>query len=313
MLTNCGSSSNEPVKTSAATTSNEQPATVETKEGEAVQYNLQSPSATWTLPDELFEISGNAWIDDKHLLVIEDLHPNLYVVRLDKTAAIEKKVPFAPEKIDKFDIEDVAFNGKTAYALWSHGTIYKIDDWQTSPKVSNWETGLKKSNNTEGLCYDPLTKKLLVACKNDSGDDDEKKSTRGIYRFDPENGKMESEPFMLIEKADFKKVADEKFNFYPSAIGVHPVTGDIYVLSTKETKGLARFSHDGKLKDFQWIDKKLMPQPEGLCFAPDGTLYISTEGKHGQPAKILRFSATKMKWEELGYWDIRILVIGFSL
>ena len=104
---------------------------------------------------------------------------------------------------------------------------------------------------------------------------------------------MESEPFMLIEKKDFKKIADEKFNFYPSAIGVHPITGDIYVLSTKDTKGLARFSHDGKLKDFQWIDKGLMPQPEGLCFSPDGTLFISSEGKHGKPAQILRFEGMR--------------------
>jgi uncharacterized protein YjiK len=30
-----------------------------------------------------------------------------------------------------------------------------------------------------------------------------------------------------------------------------------------------------------------MPQPEGICFSPDGMLYISTEGKNGLPAFIL--------------------------
>ena len=84
-------------------------------------------------------------------------------------------------------------------------------------------------------------------------------------------------------------MTNEKFRFYPSAVAVHPVSGDIYVLSTKDTKGLAQYGRDEKLKSFQWIDKELMPQPEGLCFSPEGSLYISTEGRHDQPAKILRF------------------------
>lgn len=264
-----------------------------TTENETFDYNLKKPAATWTLPDDLLEISGNAYIDDKHLLVIEDTHPLLYVVRLDDKAVIEKTIPFAPAENRKFDIEDVAIQGKTAYALWSHGTVYKIDDWQTNPNVSSWETGLDKQNNTEGLSFDPRTHKLLIACKNNSGDETEKKSTRAIYAFDPATGKMDNDPFLLIERKDFEKLADGKFNFYPSAVAVHPVTGDVFMLSTKDTKGLAHYGRNGKLKSFQWIDKEVMPQPEGMCFSPTGTLYISTEGKHGQPAKILRFDIVK--------------------
>lgn len=289
----CGSSQNHQVKAFSSETPKE-----EKKEAAGAgvdQYNLQKPAASWDLPEELIEISGNAWMDNKHLLVIEDLHPNLYVVKLDGQATIEKTVSFAPPKPDKFDIEDVTFVGNTAYALWSHGTIYKIDDWKTSPKVSNWETGLKKSNNTEGICYDPFSKQLLIACKDNSGDEDEKKSTRAIYEVDPSTGQMKSDPFLLIERKSLEKKAGAKTNFHPSGIAVHPLTGDIYILSTKDTKGLAQYSSSGELKDFQWIDKDLMLQPEGICFAPDGALYISSEGKHGTPGKIFRFDVAKAK------------------
>ena len=221
------------------------------------------------------------------------MHPLLYVVKLGQQATIEKKIPFARDKGKKFDIEDVALQGTTAYALWSHGTVYKIENWQTKPTITRMETGLDKNNNTEGLAYDPSTKKLLIACKNDSGEKGQKKSTRSIYQMDPATGKLSGEPFLLIEKKDFKQLENEKFDFYPSAVAVHPGTGDIFVLSTKDTKGLAQFSPDGKLKAFERIDKDLMPQPEGLCFSPKGTLYISTEGKHGEPAKILRFEPAK--------------------
>jgi uncharacterized protein YjiK len=289
-FTDCGSGKEEPKTESAKSLS----ATSTDKNTRAAfPFDLSKPAATWTLPDELLEISGNAWIDDNHLLVIEDMNPLLYVLRLDKNATIEKKIPFAKDKGKKFDIEDVALQGTTAYALWSHGRVYKIENWQTKPAVTKLETDLDKSNNTEGLCFDPETKQLLIACKNDSGEKGEKKSTRSIYQMDPATGKMKSEPFLLIEKKDFKKVEDEKFDFYPSAVAVHPTTGDIFVLSTKDTKGLAQYSHDGTLKAFEWIDKDLMPQPEGLCFSPNGTLYISTEGKHGQPAKVLKFNAAK--------------------
>lgn len=293
LCTTCGNSPDHVVK-SVSVDSSEKFAKAKPV-GENFQYNLQKPSASWDLPAELLEISGNAWIDDKHLLAIEDLHPNLYVVRLDKEAVIEKTIPFAPTNLDKFDIEDVTFAGNTAYALWSHGTIYKIEDWQTAPRVSNWETGLNKANNTEGICYDPETKKLLIACKNNSGEEDEKKSTRAVYQLDPATGKMDGEPYLLLEKKELEKVAGDKVNFHPSGLAVHPLTRDIYILSTKDTKGLARYSQDGKLLGFQWIDKDLMLQPEGLCFSPDGTLYISTEGKRGVPAKIFRFDSAKAK------------------
>ncbi len=258
--------------------------------GKQFKYDLNKPNRTWRLPEQLVEVSGNTWIDQNHLILIEDINPLLYLVRIDDgKLTLEKTISFKKESDEKFDIEDVTIVDNVVYALWSHGTLFKITDWKNNPSVDRLKTFLKKENNTEGLCYDPVTKKLLIACKDESDVKDEKKSTRAVYSFDMGSNTLDDEPFLLIHKKDFEKVADEKLEFNPSAIAVHPVTQDIYLLSTRDTKCMAIYTHDGKLKDFQFIDKDLMPQPEGICFSPDGKLYISSEGKKGDPGNLFEF------------------------
>ena len=259
-----------------------------------MDYDLSNPQQKWVLPNELLEISGNTWIDNNHLLVIEDLHPNLYYLRLDKDVpTIEKTIPFETASDKKVDIEDVTSYGNAIYALWSHGVIYKVTNWNTNPVTKELPTSLDKKNNTEGICADPTTGDLLIACKNESGIEDAKKSSRAIYEFDLSKEKLKDNPFLVLTKKDLKEAVGEKLEFNPSGIAIHPTTNDIYILSTKGTKGLLQYTHDGKFKSFQPINEDLMPQPEGICFAPDGKLYISTEGKHGVPARLYLFSTKK--------------------
>ena len=281
-------SCNSPQSAKTADTS----ATDVSKPGKAADdtgYDLSKPVNTWDMPPELKEISGVTWIDNSHLVAIEDLHANLYLLNMAGKGQVEKTIPFEATGDKKFDIEDVTIADNTVYALWSHGVIFKVANWNSQPQVTEIPTFLNKKNNTEGICLDPVTHNLLVACKNDAGTEDEKKSTRAIYSFDMASGKLNETPYMEINKKDFKDVAGDKINFFPSAIAVHPTTHDIYILSTKETKCMACFSHDGKLKAFEMIDPAMMPQPEGICFAPDGTLYITTQGKHGQAPRIYQF------------------------
>jgi uncharacterized protein YjiK len=254
-----------------------------------IQYDLSKPQKKWVLSDTLSEISGIVWLDDSHLLAIEDLRPNLYLLNLQDSATIQKTVQFRDMSKDKFDIEDVAVIGTTAFALWSHGSIYRVDNWEGDKKVKEFETPLSKKNNTEGLCFDPVSKQLLIACKDDAGVTDEKKSTRAVYSYDLSKDKMIDTPKFLIEKKDFEK-SDEKIDFNPSAIAVHPITHDIYMLSTKDSKCVARYSYDGQFMGVEVFDKTMLPQPEGLCFAPDGTMYVSTEAKNNTPAAIYKFA-----------------------
>jgi hypothetical protein len=266
-------------------------ASAENSDSTKHNYDLKNPDRRWKLPEQLVEVSGNTWIDSNHLILIEDTHPVLYFIKIDNNeATLEKAIPFAEQDKEKFDIEDVTNVNNTVYALWSHGVLFKINDWMAKPKVDEIKTFLKKNNNVEGLCYDPVTQKLLLACKDRSGIENEVKSTRAVYQFDMTQNKLDEQPFLLIHKKDFEKVADEKLEFNPSAIAVHPVTHDIYLLSTRDNKCMAVYSHDGALKDFQFIDKELMPQPEGICFSPEGKLYISSEGKSGEPGNLFEFN-----------------------
>ncbi|MEO9021198.1 MAG: SdiA-regulated domain-containing protein [Ginsengibacter sp.] len=254
------------------------------------QYDLKNPKRSWELPSSLVEVSGNTWVDKTHLLLIDDRHPNLYLINIeDKNVVLEKTIPFQEDETDKFDIEDVTIVNNVVYALWSHGILFKITNWNSKPVVKEIPTFLSKENNTEGLCYDPVTKSLLIACKYDSGIKDEDKSTKAVYQFDMAAEKLEEKPFLIIHKKDFEELAGQKLVFYPSAIAVHPVTHNIYLLSTRENKCMAVFNREGVLLSFQFIDENLMPQPEGICFSPEGVLYISSEGKNGDSGKLFQF------------------------
>ena len=261
------------------------------KTSDTYKYDVGKPEKKWTLPSDLLEISGIAWIDNSHLLAIEDIRPDLYLLRLDNSVVVEKKIPFHKTSKQKFDIEDVTVVGNTAYALYSHGKIFKVDNWRDKPAVKEISTFLTKDNNTEGICFDPASNTLLVSCKNASDVEDEKKSTRAVYKFDVKGDSLEPTPYILIHKKDISKMGGEKLDFYPSAIAVHPKTNDIYILSTKGTKALAQYTHAGELKAVQLLDANLLPQPEGICFSPEGVMYISTEAKHGSPAAIYQFNS----------------------
>jgi hypothetical protein len=257
-------------------------------------YDLNSPNHAWKLPEQLVEVSGNTWIDSNHLILIEDIHPDLYLIKIDgKSATLESTIPFAETDKEKLDIEDVTYIDNTVYALWSHGVLFKITDWKYIPKVERINTGLTKENNTEGLCYDPVSKLLLIACKDDAGIIGEKKSAKAVYQFDITNQKLINPPFMVIHKKDFEGLTGDKLSFNPSAIAVNPVTHDIYILTTRDNKGMAVFSHSGVLKSYQGIDKEMMPQPEGICFSPLGKLFISSEGKKGEPGNLFEFESKK--------------------
>jgi hypothetical protein len=82
------------------------------------------------------------------------------------------------------------------------------------------------------LSYDPVPQKLLIVCKDNAGVPDEKKSTKDLYAFNITTNNLIDKPFLLINKKDFVKIAGDKLNFNPSAIAIHPVTHDIYTLTT---------------------------------------------------------------------------------
>jgi hypothetical protein len=285
LITSCGNSQQK-TKEDAGSTINQPPPD---KNG---PYDFVHPVNKWELPADLKEISGIVWKDNEHFIAIEDLHPTIYLLKTgDGKASIEKNFVFNQTSKDKFDIEDVAMDGNTIYALWSHGEIFKINNWDSKPEVKEVKTFLTKENNTEGLCVDPVSGNLLVACKDAAGVDEEKKSTRAVYSYLKNGDSLATTPFMIIQKKELEEAAGQKIGFYPSAIAVHPVTHEIYIMSTKDDKCLAIFTHDGKFESFHFLDRENLLQPEGISFSPDGRLFISTEGKQDKSAYIFEYKA----------------------
>ncbi|TCJ13765.1 hypothetical protein EPD60_11770 [Flaviaesturariibacter flavus] len=257
-------------------------------------YRLDQPLKSWRLADELLEISGISWINDRQLLAIEDATRNLYVLDLSQGAAVSRKTPITVSASGKLDIEDVTLVGPTAYTLRSNGELIEIDGWDKQATARELPSGLPDGLNVEGICFDPVSGNLLLAEKDRLGKKKKMKKSheeRAIYSFDPRTGKLLPEPFLEIGPEAMAKMGGGKGSFNPSAIAVHPKTKEIYVLGSAGIKGLACFGRDGELKWFTPISNARMPQPEGLCFAPDGTLFISSEGNGKTPGQLFEFAA----------------------
>ena len=155
---------------------------------------------------------------------------------------------------------------------------------------------MSRKNDTEGLGYDPMTNRLLIACKEDGEINDKKVKGRAFYAFDLDDKKLKKKPIFVIGPKELKKFWEEnrdfdyeenRIKFKPSAIAFHPITKDYYVLSSVG-KMLVVVSRDGIIKATHPIAPRVLGQPEGICFAPNGDMYLSSEGE-GDRGYILKF------------------------
>jgi len=271
-------------------------------------YDLNQPSDKYILPSILAEISGIAWITNNIMVCIQDEDGKLFFYNLDERRII-KSVDFGKDA----DYEDITIDGKTAWVLRSDGKIYELKNFDDQKEIdeSKYETPLTKKNNSEGLCYDPVEKALLIACKGNSniGDGDEYDGFKAIYSFDLEKEKLSKNPTYLIELKKIKDFEEMSYferishqiagsleesgdiRFQPSAIAIHPTTDHIYVLASVG-KAMIVLNRDGNILSIAMLDKWQFIQPEGITFSPDGTLYISNEGDGGN-GTILKFEMKK--------------------
>jgi uncharacterized protein YjiK len=136
----------------------------------------------------------------------------------------------------------------------------------------------------ESLVADTLKNRLLFTVKDK---DPNSEAYKGIYAFNLETKQTSSLPVLKIplDSSIFKpKDADDDVeasnNFFPSDMAIHPKTGHYYILEGKYPQMLIMDSLGKPLK-LHRLYKESFAQPEGITFAPDGTLYISNEGKNG--------------------------------
>ncbi len=267
-------------------------------------YDVENPDARYKLPSYLEEISGLSYYGKGKIACVQDEKATIYILNLEKGKIINKY-----EFGDDADYEDISIVGKTAYILRSSGQIFRVKDFKKKDrKVKRFKTPLKAKNDTEGIAFDPLTNSLLIACKGSPSVEKENlyEGYKAIYTFDLEKSALNRKPHILIdlERLDnyvdhnvFSKLSlkvakglrliESETSFQPSGIAIHPVFGEIYIISSVG-KLLIILDRRGKVLDVQSLNPKIFRQPEGICFSPAGDMFISSEGQGGK-GYILKF------------------------
>lgn len=251
-------------------------------------YQLSTPDANYPLPNVLTEISGLTYFINDQLLCVQDEEAVVHVFDTKKKKVIHD---FAFGSFG--DFEGIEYVNGEVYVLQSNGDLFRFEppantdpiETEVADKIRRTRTDLPKRTEVEGLGYEPKTKRLLIAVKSGGGPS----SDKAVYSFD------------LLNKAVFKdmQLNDEQLEgaginpktYKPSGIAVHPMTGEWYVLSSVG-KRLLITNRQAKILYSEALDPKQFRQPEGICFAPNGDLFIASEG-NGKKGYILKFGYKK--------------------
>lgn len=255
--------------------SKKQEDTTEQVINQPVPYDLTKPDQRYDLPRDLREISGLSYFKPGMLACIQDELAVVFLYDLKK-----KKVADEVVFGSKGDYEGVEYVNEELFALRSDGEIYHFPAQPMGSKyVAHIKVGLPGKNDVEGLGYDPKLNALLLAVKDGKGSD------KPIYYYDLKHGTLFQGPVIkqdelkAFEKATntagAKEHADHEVK--PAGIAVHPKSGDYYVLASNGHRLLV-LNRKGKFLSSVPLNPELFKQPEGICFAPDGTLYIASEG-----------------------------------
>ena len=262
-----------------------------------LKYDLGAAAIELRLSRELKEVSGLSMSSDgAYLLAVNDEQGKVYY--LDKESGrIQKELSFGSPG----DYEGLEMVGGKLFIARSDGVLFEMEASGKEGSVARPHyTLLNADYDVEGLAYDHANHRLLLACKGKAGEGKAFENKRAIYGFSLDSLQLSKEPVYLLSEE--MAVAEEaireawwtdvlKGHFSPSAIAVHPITGHIYIVSSKgKARSVLVMAPSGELLSIRELDKDPFNQPEGICFEKDGTMYISTEakGKRGK-GRIYRF------------------------
>lgn len=258
------------------------------RNGEPVAQEFAASGITvtkkWEMPKQLIEISDLSYIDDKRIACVQDELGTIFIYNI-ASSSVEKEIPFGAVG----DYEGLAVVGENVWVLRSDGKLFEVSNMNAAkPMVKEFGTSLTIKQDSEGLCYDKKNNRLLIAIK---GAEPGTEHYKGIYAFDLSSKKMDQQPVFKIDllnkvfgtNGSSKK---KKGSMNPSAIAIHPVTGDMYITDGRDPK-LLIIDAAGNIKNLYSLNSNEFTQPEGITFNSAGDLFISNEGtKH--PGNILQ-------------------------
>ena len=277
------------------------------------QYSWDKPQAYFELDEILEEISALAWLAEDRLLAVQDEDGLLFVLNA-RTGAIERQINFGPPG----DYEGIAYTDTAIYILQAEGILYRLRDFVQGQglRVDSFHLPFEAFNDFEGLEYEPEKERLLIVCKESGARLEDDFSYRAIYAWDIKTQQLSPlEPVWRLERPALLALADSLWAeeapndclakvhkrlprehkkkkkdeagealaaplpFKPSSLAIHPLTGHWYILSAVPCPSVLVYApQTGQLLAWQALDEGLFPQPEGLCFSPQGKLYLSSEG-----------------------------------
>ena len=250
--------------------------------GSPAGFDIRNPVKS-ELGKDLNEISGLTFsIQDTSILAVSDSKRKVFQIDLRHL-----KLRDYSEKIyEQSDFEDLVKIDTTIYVLISNGTILEmplqIKDSTRTVAHPFWS---KDKNDFETMYYDSTVNSLIIMCKTCEADKDQK--VRNAYRFDLATKTFDSSAFFSISRQDVKAaMKNDDADFKPSAAAIHPVDKRLFILSSAGQL-LVIADMRGKVQEAYSLNPDLHPQSEGITFAPNGTMYISNEGKYGKPTLLM--------------------------
>ncbi len=246
-----------------------------------VSYDLDQPALNASLPSALEEISGLAWHDGV-LLALQD--EDGLVFKIDpETGRVMDRARFSGDG----DYEGLEVVGEWLYVLRSDGRLYRTP--AASPQRDATERislDLPRGCDAEGLGWSPNDEALLVACKEQDGVD--KVKGRSVWAFKENGSLLREAPWIHIDQEYLESMGDgrEIDLFKPSGIAVHPLQDEIYILSAQRQDVLIVNAAGAERTRIRIDDFR---QPEGIVIDPQGRLYIASERRASDAARLLRF------------------------
>jgi hypothetical protein len=266
-----------------------------------IDYDLNNPDIIYRLSQELREISGITVVSGTTIACIQDERGTIYFQDISRNE-IAARINFGPPG----DYEDIARVGEIYYVIRSNEILTEIrNPGNAGMRTELYMTGIP-GHDIEGMCYDRRNNRLLIVPKESPKEEKDLKDKRFIYAFDLDSKKLIHNPVMefnvrTIEKfcmendikvpmKDKKKGKKEEpdIKFRISAIGIHPATNKLFLISGMEHLIFVS-DMNGHIEYVSKLKHDLFPQPEGITFMDNGDMFISNEGRNG-PGTILRFN-----------------------
>ncbi len=244
------------------------------------RYDFERRAERFDLPGRLDEISGLAFTPDGRLFGHDDERGRVHhISTVDGDVGKRFKLG---EDLIRDDFEGIAIVADRFFLVSSRAQIYEfreVEDRGSSPFVVS-DTDLGRHCEVEGLDFDPVDDALLLACKESAPDD----GFIVVHRL-PMNPLLDAPLPLRIDKRQLRAL-DLDNDFDPSAIAVSS-TGEILLLAGRQ-ESLIQVDRSGRVLAGIELPKRRHPQPEGLAFGPDGTLYIADE-KNGRAARVTAY------------------------